>query len=345
MLVHSTLAFTPSRTPLGLIDQQVWTRPPEEYGKKHQRSEKSIDQKESWKWISSLRATELIQQESPNTLLINIGDREADIYELFLEAKSTQTQLLVRAAWDRRVDHSEKYLWARLEAQDLATTLSVAIPHRKGKAKRVASLEVRFAPVVLKSPRNNKSKVPFLNVWGIYVNEPSPPKNEEALCWLLLTTLPVESAEDAVRYVDYYSVRFSIELFHKVLKSGCNIEKHQLKTAERLINCLAIDSIVAWRVMFLTMMGRSVPNLPCTVLFEDHEWKALYCFARQTQQPPAQAPSLGEAVRLVAQMGGFLGRKSDGQPGIQVLWRGMQILSVLSGAWIAFGPESNSRSG
>jgi len=323
----------------------VWTRPPEEYGKRHQRFEKTIDQKESWKWISSLQVTEEIQKESPNTLLINVGDREADIYELFLEAQACQSHLLVRGAWDRRVDHPEKHLWAFLESQPLATTLSVAIPRRKGKAERIASVEVRFAPVTIKSPRNNKSPVHSIPVWGIYVNEPSPPKNEEPLSWMLLTTLAVETAEDAVRYVDYYSIRFSIELFHKVLKSGCKIEKHQLKTAERLINCLAIDSIVAWRVMFLTMMGRSVPDLPCTVLFEDHEWKALYCFAKQTQQPPEQAPSLGETVRLVAQLGGFLGRKSDGHPGIQVLWRGMKILSVISGAWTAFGPESNSLPG
>ncbi|MFH1039338.1 MAG: IS4 family transposase [PVC group bacterium] len=233
----------------------------------------------------------------------------------------------------------------RDEEVALAVTLSVIIPRRKGKPERVASVEVRFAPVTIKSPRNNRSQVPSVEVWGIYINEPSPPENEEPLSWMLLTTLEVETTEDAIRYIDYYSVRFSIELFHKVLKSGCNIEKHQLKTAERLINCLAIDAIVAWRVMFLTMMGRSVPDLPCTVLFEEHEWKALYCFANKTQKPPEQPPSLGEAVSLVAKLGGFLGRKSDGQPGVQVLWRGMKILSVISGAWTAFGPESTSLPG
>jgi hypothetical protein len=341
MLVHSTLAFTPQRTPLGLIGQQTWIRPVEEYGKKHQRYEKSIHQKESRKWLASLQATEEIQKETPGTLLINIGDREADIYELFLQANSYHCHLLVRGSWDRRVEHPEKYLWSYLEAQPRAATLSVTIPRKEKKPERLATVEIRFAPVTLRAPRNNRSSVPFLQIWAIYVNEPSPPDGEEPLSWLLLTTLKVESIEEAIRYVEYYAVRFSIELFHKVLKSGCKIEKYQLKTAERLIRCLAIDSVVAWRVMFLTMMGRAVPDLPSTVLFEEHEWKSLYCFAHQVQKPPQDPPPLGEAVGLVAQLGGFLGRKSDGHPGVQVLWRGMKILSVISGAWTAFGPESN----
>lgn len=344
IVLHSTLAFTPQRTPLGLIHQLAWIRPPEEYGKKHQRYKKSIHQKESRKWLASLEATEKIQKESPGTLLINIGDREADIYELFLQAASGHCHLLVRAAWDRRVEHPEKYLWSYLQAQPRAASLTVTIPRKDKKPERIATVEVRFAPVTLKSPRNNQSSEPSLKVRAVYVNELSPPEGEEPLSWLLLTTLKAESLEEAIQYVEYYAVRFSIELFHKVLKSGCRIEKHQLKTAERLIRCLAIDSVVAWRVMFLTMLGREVPDLPCTVLFEEHEWKALYCFAHHTQKPPENPPSLGETVNLVAQLGGFLSRKSDGHPGVQVLWRGMKILSIISGAWIAFGPESTSAS-
>ena len=129
-----------------------------------------------------------------------------------------------------------------------------------------------------------------------------------------------------------------------ILKSSCRIEKHQLKTADRLRCCLAIDSIVAWRIMFLTMVGRAVPDLPCTVILKDHEWKSLYCFVHKTQYPPKTPPSLQEAIRLIARLGGFIGRKRDGHPGVQTLWRGMKDLTIISTAWITFGPETSQHS-
>ena len=338
MLVHTTLAITPKRVPLGIIHQQSWERPIEEYGKKHHRHKKDIKDKESQKWLNSFEATEQVQKHSPATLLINIGDRESDIYELFQKATRSDCHLLVRAAWNRRVSHPEKYLWAHLEAQPLSATLEVNVARKAKKAERTALVELRFAVLTLKPPRRNPT-LPPITISAIYVNEPSPPKDEEPLCWMLLTTLPVVSCEDAIKYVGYYAIRFTVELFHKVLKSGCKIEKRQLKTADTLRRCLAIDSIVAWRIMFLTMLGRAVPNLPCTVILEEHEWKSLYCFVNKTQQPPAAVPSLQEATRLIARLGGFLGRKHDRHPGAQVLWRGMQKLSVISVAWKAFGPE------
>lgn len=340
MLAHSTLAFTPQRVPIGLIQQQTWVRPPEEYGKKHKRHDKPIQEKESYKWLASLEATEKIQVHSPDTLLISIGDREADIYELFLQASQYHCQLLVRAACNRRIDHPEKYLWSCMETQPVAATQKITVPRKPKKPARTAMVEIRFAPVTLKAPCHNKSTVPSIQVWAIYLNEPSPPKGEDPLSWMLLTTLEVKSVEDALTYIEYYAVRFSIEVFHKVLKSGCNIEKHQLKTADALRRCLAVDSIVAWRVMSLTMVGRDLPDLSCTVIFEEHEWQSLYCFVKGTKQPPTTPPSLGEAVRMVAQLGGFLARKSDGHPGVKVLWRGMQKLSVISSAWTTFGPQT-----
>jgi hypothetical protein len=341
MLVHSTLAFTPERVPLGLIHQQSWIRSPEEYGKKHTRYNRAISDKESYKWLVSLNATEKAQKESPGTLLINVGDREADIYELLLHASTCASKLIVRAAWDRRVDHPEEHLWAYMEAQPPAATLQVNIPRKGKNPERNAKIELRFAPVQIRSPRNNKSTVPVVSAYAVYVKELSPPKNTEPLSWLLLTTMEVDSLETAIKVVEYYAARFSIELFHKVLKSGCKIERRQLKTIDALVRCLAIYSIVAWRIMFLTMLGRIVPEIPCTVLLEDHEWKSLHCYIFKTKEPPATPPSLGEAVRLVARLGGFLARKNDGHPGVQLLWRGMKVLSVISIAWIAFGPESN----
>ena len=346
MFVHTTLAITPERVPLGIIHQQTWIRPPEEHGKRSQRHKKPIEDKESMKWLNSFIATEKVQKDSPDTLIINIGDRESDVYELFLKATDTNTtcRLLVRAAWDRTTDHEQNHLWSYMQAQPIATTLEIIVPRKKKKRERVAKVEIRFAQVTLNPPRR-KSTLKLTQLWAIYVNEPSPPHGEEPLSWMLLTTLSVSSLEEAIQYVQYYAIRFSIELFHKILKSGCRIEKHQLKTADRLRRCLAIDSIVAWRIMFLTMVGRNVPDLPCTVILKDHEWKSLYCFVHKTQQPPDEPLSLQEAVRLIARLGGFLGRKRDGHPGVQTLWRGMKDLTIISTAWITFGPETpqNSR--
>ena len=343
MLVHTTLSITPERVPLGIIHQQTWIRPPEEYGKKDQRHKKPIEEKESQKWLTSLQATEQLQKDFPDILFINIGDRESDIYELFHKATLCQCKLLVRAAWDRKVESEKNYLWNHLEAQPLETTLEVNTPCKSKKSERIAHLELRFAKVTIKPPYRMPTLLPLpsLSLFAIYVNEPSPPQGEEPLSWMLLTTLEVNSVEDALQYVEYYALRFTIELFHKVLKSGCNIEKHQLKTADGLKCCLAMDSIIAWRIMFLTMLGRSVPNLPCTVIFQNYEWKALYCFVHNTQQPPIEPPSLQGAIKLIASLGGFLGRKRDGDPGIQSMWRGLQKLSVISVAWKAFGPNAS----
>lgn len=159
---------------------------------------------------------------------------------------------------------------------------------------------------------------------------------------MLLTTIEVGDVEAAAKIVEYYTVRWSIELFHRILKSGCRIEKRQFETADALRNLLAIDSLVAWRIQLVTMLGRALPDLPCDVVFEAHEWKALYCYVHQTPKPPESPPSLREAVRLVARIGGFLGRKGDGQPGMTVLWRGLQGLTWITFAWLNFGPEAKA---
>lgn len=339
MLVHTTLSITPSRVSLGIIHQHTWIRPLEEYGKKHKRHNKSIKDKESQKWINSLLATDQLQKENPNTLFINIGDRESDIYELFLTAKDSniQSKLLVRATHDRYVENGQLHLWTYMESQPVACKLEVTVPRKKGKAERIAIVEIRFSSVTLQPPKN-KSNLSPITLNAIYVIEPSPPCGEEPLSWMLLTTLSISSVEDAILYTEYYALRYTIELFHKILKSGCGIEKHQLKTVDALRRCLALDSIVAWRILFLLMLGRDIPDLPCDVILKEHEWKSLYCFYHNTSKPPNKPPSLSEAIRMIAQIGGFLGRKSDGEPGAKVLWRGMQILSVISASWSAFGP-------
>jgi len=338
MHVHTTIAYTPQRVPLGVIDQQTWIRPQEELGKKADRQRKPIEDKESLKWFRSLQATEDIQQENPDVTLVNVGDREADIYDLIKYAVGLKCKLLVRATCDRQIEDEGDRLWQHMEAQPVAETRCMLVPHKKTKKLREATVELRFAAVTICPPRARKHQEPSLDIYAVYLNEPHPPEGTERLSWMLVTTMGVTSVEEAWTVVEYYAVRWSIEVFHRILKTGCRIEKRQLQSAEGLRKCLALDTLVAWRIQLLTILGREVPDLPCDVAFEEHEWKALYCFVHKTTEPPATPPRLGEAILMVARIGGFLARKSDGHPGATVLWRGLHELTTICFAWFAFGP-------
>jgi hypothetical protein len=340
MLVHTTLAFTPERVPLGVLAQQTWIRPPEEFGTRLTRKEGPIEQKESFKWILSLEETETLQALHPHVRCISVGDREADMYEFFVRGLKCKSGVIVRASCDRLLADDEKHLWPYMAALPAAATLEMQIPQKESKKLRPATVELRFGCVTLRPPKRLKGTYGPIEVRAVYLHEPKAPEGSEPLSWMLLTTLEVNDEFEALMIVDYYSVRWSIELFHRILKSGCRIEKRQLQSAEALRNLLAIDSIVAWRIHLLTMLGRTMPDLPCDVVFEEHEWKALYCYVHHTRTPPEKPPSLNEATMLVARVGGFLGRKGDRRPGMTVLWRGLQGLTWLSGAWLTFGPEA-----
>jgi hypothetical protein len=173
---------------------------------------------------------------------------------------------------------------------------------------------------------------------AVLVSEVNTPEGEEPVEWLLLTSLPVATFDEAYLVVRYYCCRWSIEIFFRVLKSGCKVEKSQLETADRLIPCVMIYMIVAWRTMMVTMLGRECPEMPCDVLFEEDEWRSVYTIV--TKEPaPLQPPPLGEFVPMLASLGGYLGRKGDGPPGPQTVWIGLQRMTDFTLAWQAFGPR------
>lgn len=337
LLVHSTLAVTPAGLPLGLLDVQVWARDPATFGKRHRRYAVPVAQKESVKWLRSFQAAARVQAQVPGTTVVSVGDREADLYELFVAAvgRPDQPHLLVRATRERVRADGQGPLWASVAGQAPAGTHRVLLPRRPGQRARVAELEVRFATVTLRPPKRKRT-LPPVRVAAIQAREVAPPAGVEPVQWLLLTTLEVASVAQATEKLDWYTQRWTIEVFHRTLKSGCRIEDRQLSTAGRLENCLALDLVVAWRIVHLTMLGRETPAVPCTVAFEDVEWQALYGFVHRTPQLPPQPPTLREAVRMVAGLGGFLGRKGDGEPGTQTLWRGLQDLAVIVEAWRIF---------
>jgi hypothetical protein len=339
-LVHTTLAITPERVPLGLLAQEVWTREAASLGQRQTRRQRSIAEKESQKWLTSLEAVKAIQVQCPGTRFISVGDREADVYDFFLVERPPGVDLLVRAAWDRGVAEPQQHLWATVAAAPEAGTLSLAVPRRAARPgqagqpgtpaqpARTAQLTLRFAPVTLRPPRHRSAEhLPPVPITAVWLVEPAPPPGTPRIEWLLLTTCPVTTAEQAYRLVDYYVGRWGIEVWHKVLKSGCQIEARQLATADRLGRCLALYSVIAWRVLYATLLARAAPELPCTALLDPDEWQALWCMIQRTSTPPTTPPSLRQAVRWIAQLGGFLARASDGEPGPLTLWRGFQHLA------------------
>lgn len=329
--VHTTLAFTPERVPLGLLAQEVWVRPTTGGGTRATRKQRPITAKESMKWLRSLQAVNDARHECPDTHFISIGDREADVYDLFIAERSAGVDLLVRAAWDRRVEHPEQYLWATVLAHPVAGSLTVHVPRTPTHPARQAMLTVRYGAVELRPPRHRQAeKLPAVVVWAVHVVELQPPAGVEPIEWLLLTTCGVPTIEAACERVAWYACRWGIEIWHKVLKSGCRIEALQLEKGDRLERCLPLYSVIAWRILYATMLSRALPELPCTVLLALEEWQALYCAIHQTSTPPPTPPSLQQAVRWLARLGGFLGRTCDGEPGVTVLWRGFQHLADLT---------------
>ena len=327
LLAHSTLTITPDRVPLGLLQQQVWARDPATFAQQVDHKQRPIAEKESQKWLTSLDAVIAARADCPTTQFVSVGDREADVYDLFLVARPPGVDLLVRAAQDRKADHVEKYLWAAMATAPIAATVTIHMGARAGQVARDATLTVRWRQVTLRPPnRRDKEKLPTITVWAVWACETTPPPGVTPVEWLLLTTVPILTTDDALERLAWYAARWGIEVWHKVLKSGCRIEDRQLESADRLKRCLTLYSVIAWRIIYATMLARAAPDVPCTVLLDEQEWQGLYCRIHRVAIPPPTPPTLRQAVRWIAQLGGFQGRKHDGEPGVTVLWKGFQHL-------------------
>ena len=334
LLAHSTLAVSPNGQSLGLIHHQCHAR--SEVGSAKKRHQKSVQQKESVKWLDSLRACQQLAPHCPQTMMVNVADREADLYELFAQATAPAphpVHLLVRARHDRKLSASKpERLWKWLCRQPVAAQLQVRVPRRPGQEARVATLTLRFTAARLRPPGRKKNLPPF-TLWALEAWEQHPPKGVEGIHWRLLTSLPVRTLKQALEKIRWYSLRWQIEVMHKILKSGCQIEQRQLTTARRLKRVLAVDLVVAWRLLAVCKAARETPDAPASDWFSGHEWKALCCVTFGQDQVPAKAPTIREFVRWAARLGGFLARKSDGEPGPITLWRGLQRLNDLSLMW------------
>lgn len=332
--VHSTFAVTTEGVPLGLLDQKTWARKLKQKGKTKKKRKRSLFEKESKKWFTGLTATELSIPDE--TTVVTIADREADIYDLFALKRRANSHLLIRAQHNRQVTHPSSYLKAAIAQTEAAGEIEVVIPRAKDLSSRIATVTIRYAPLSIKPPNHShiNDQLQPITVNAIWLREENPPLDcSSPICWLLLTTLPIESFSDAARYVRWYTFRWLIERYHYTLKSGCRIEELQLETADRIERALATYSIVAWRLLWLTYEARVNPESSCERVLETCEWQALYARIHKSQNIPKRPPSLRQAVRWIAQLGGFLARKSDKEPGVKTIWRGLRYLNALTTGW------------
>jgi hypothetical protein len=363
-LLHVLHAFTPDGTPLGTVHATAWVREEEPVRVPRSPAERAalpIEEKESHRWVVTLQRAREEGQRCPGTQFICVADSEADVYEVLVEGtrEPGTSDWIVRACrnralvWSDGKNTGEKYLREYVLEQPVLFGKTIQVRGRKAKVacetrgrrqprqSREAEVVVRVARVTLRPPRRPDGKLPPVAVNVVLVSEVNPPPGDEPLEWLLLTSLPIDSVEQARQIVQYYCVRWMIEVFFRVLKTGCRVEERLFEYMDRLLTCLAVYLIVAWRTLYVCRLGRSCPETSCEAVFEPAEWKSVWKVVRR-EDPPAAPPSLGVFVRMVAQLGGYVHRKRDDPPGPQTLWIGLQRMHDFATCWELFGPEAQA---
>lgn len=354
-LLHEMQAFTPDGIPLGTVWAEVLNRiegvshaPAAEKGRK--RKQTPIEDKESLRWLTGLRHARQVAQGLPGVQCVCVADSESDIYEIFAEPRGERpVQWLIRACQDRALECDAAPL---LRDQVLAATPLYEVEllirgrrartaaedraRRQNRETRQANVEVRAATVTLRPPYRPDRKLPPVTVNVVLAREPNPPPGEPPVEWILVTTLPIDTLEQVRTIVESYGVRWWIEILFRTLKSGCRIERRRFEHIDRVLPCLGLYLIVAWRTLFVCRLGRSCPDMDCEALFEPSEWKAVWVAVHRTK-PPKKTPRLATMVHLIAGLGGYIDRP-ESEPGTQTLWIGLQRMYDLAWAWETFGP-------
>jgi hypothetical protein len=351
--LHTSLAITPDRRCLGVVDAKMRSREKQGCNK---RREQRIEEKESYRWIEGYRLANEIAEKSPESMVINVADREADIYELLMEKteiEERKAHWLIRSQHNRRIMNEKdkeikeklhmklrdspvagevEFILPRASSRPDKKDIWKKLPERKSRKVRQA---MRIMRVKLAPAEGKGMHLPSVHVYAIHCEEIDVPKGEEKIEWFLLTSYPTETVEEALRVVEWYLCRWQIEVFFKILKCGCRIEELQFDCLSNMSKCIAVYMIVAWRVLYLMMLGRNCGEMDCSVYFEESEWQSTYVIVTG-EAPPERPPQLNEMIKMVAKLGGFLGRKSDGEPGPQVIWIGLQRMRDFALAWGMF---------
>lgn len=336
-LLHDTILFTTEGVPLGVLDAQTWSREVSEHGKRKERRKKPIEEKESYKWIKSLEAMSKVRKEAPEVMFVNVGDREADIYELFETSKILGEKFVVRSSQNRRTTECQK-VWDLVENTNVSGKMKVIVKD-KDKKSREAELEIRFMEVTIPSPKDIKAKSE-ITIWAISAKEISSSDKVESLHWKLFTNIEVTEFAQSCEKVKWYSKRFGVETYHRILKSGRRSEDKRLGSLDRLERCLSIDMIAAWRLMYLTMSGRKTPEVPSDFFFNKDEIEVLKILKYGSDYETSDPMPLNESINMIAVLGGFV--KGKGRvPGVEIMWRGIRRLEdIVLGATLTKRAES-----
>lgn len=358
--IHSTLLSAADEDAVfGLLGAKLYAR---KTLRKEQtpgtRNRERIEDKESMRWLESLslarEASQWLQQSSAEQaadveapLIISVGDREADIYELLVEAQQHRDQnlgLLVRAQHNRTLEGEEEMqLWQHLASSPIAGSFTLQLPRSQGQKARQVTLSVRFGSVTIAVPAHKTKYLKMdtpVKVSVVELREEAAPGGK-GICWRLLSTLSVDTLEAAVQLARWYAKRWQIEEFHRILKTGCRVEARQMRSLERLKPMMALDMMVACRIMGMSAAARQRPEDPATDWLDEEEISALEAYenAGKTAEKKAPPMSLGAAVRSIGRLGGHLGRKGDGHPGAQVLWQGLTKLDTITEVWRRLRPQ------
>lgn len=313
MYLHPTLCITPERIPLGISDAWMWSR-----GATKVEDEANPIIKESDRWIEGYERVAEMAERCPQSRLVYVADREGDILNLMARSKALNTPAdwLVRAKHNRKLSNEEK-LWDSVDKQEVMSRVSFIKPRKKGEKSRQIQQEIK----VLRCTFPVKGKE-GIEVTLVQAKEINPQTGKSPLTWRLLSNRTVENEAQACELIDWYRCRWEIEMFFDVLKIGCKVEKLQLASKERIEKALIMAMIIAWRVMYLMRLGRVCPDLPAELIFDSLEWKSSYVLLEKPI--PKKVPTLNTVIRNLATLGGFLGRKSDGDPGAKSIWIGFQ---------------------
>ena len=355
-LLHPLVAFTPSGTPLGTLCAELWTR---DFGpsKADDRKTLPIEEKESLRWLETHKHAQEIAQGHPATKFVCVADSEADIFEV-IECDDDSPEnfgWIIRSCYDRSLVNEDPHAPCHLHEQLLQSPVlynkQFYIRGREKKldcdkrarnqprVSRDCKVEVRATPLTLRAPYRNDRKLKHSTVNAILVQEINAPTDDVPVSWLLLTNLPISTEAEIELVIQYYCIRWMIEIFFRTLKSGSRIEKRRFETIERFERCLAVSMIVAWRTFYTTKIGRELPDVSCEAVFTEDEWQPVYKLVTG-EDPPAKPPRLWRMVRLIARLGGYIDRCRDDEPGTDTVMRGMERLHDISACWQSFGPKS-----
>lgn len=311
MYLHATYAVTPDREPLGVIDAWMWAREPKDANGQRRGIKESVRWIEGYERVAEQAAT------LPQTRLVYVADREGDIAALMQRADELgqPADWLIRSQHNRSLGATEAKLWDAVEASDALGEIAFILPGRAGQKAREVRQELRAQRVMLPGRKG-------LSLTCLVAEERGAPAGVKPVVWRLVTNRDAQDLDAVIELIDWYRARWEIEMFFHVLKNACKVEALQLSHMDRVERALVLYMVVSWRIARLMRLGRTCPELDASLFFDADEIRGAYLLAKKPRPP--KPPTLNQMIRLIASLGGFLGRKSDGEPGAKTLWIGMQ---------------------